>query len=100
MDLRHVFNYSLGPVPWALATPDGQLVKTSKSTLLETLEKDCKPAESVPSDAAWIIDAMAILQSISSAPRTCAELAELVFSICTRPFSCGSLRIDFLADIY
>ena len=30
MDLRQVFQYSLGAVPWALATLDGQLARTAK----------------------------------------------------------------------
>ena len=83
MDLRQVFQYFLGPVPWALATPDGQLAKTAKSKLLDALEKDITPVESAPPGAAWVVDAMAVLQSINSAPRTFAELAELVFSITT-----------------
>ena len=51
MDLREVFQYSLGPVPWSLATPDGQMTKTTKSTLLQLLEKDFDPIEVVPNDA-------------------------------------------------
>ena len=100
MDLQRVFHYSLGPLPWALATPDGQLAKTSKSTLLDALEKDCQPAERVPRGAAWIVDAMAILQSMSSPPPTFAQLAEQVFLVTCKPFADGSRRVDFVADTY
>ena len=100
MDLQRVFHYSLGPLPSALATPDGQLAKMSKSTLLDTLEKDCQPAESVPPGATWIVDAMAILQSMFSPPRTFAHLAEQVFLITCKPFANGSCRVDFVADTY
>ena len=31
MDLQHVLKFSIGPVPWSLATPDGQLRKTTKA---------------------------------------------------------------------
>ena len=100
MDLQRVFHYSFGPLPWALATPDGQLAKTSKSTLLDALEKDCQPAESVPRGAAWIVDAMANLQSISSPPPTFPQLAEQVFLVTCKPFADGSRRVDFIADTY
>ena len=90
MDLRRVFQYSLGPLPWALATPDGQLAKTAKSTLLNALEKDVNPVESEPAGAAWVIDAMANLQSITSLPPTFADLAELIFLITTQSYCTGS----------
>ena len=37
MDLQEVFKYSLGPLPWYLASADGSLCKTVKSKLLESL---------------------------------------------------------------
>ena len=70
MDLRQVLKYSLGPVPWSFATQDGQLAKTTKSILLHLLEKDVPPVEAVPCDVVWIVDAMALLQSLSHVPRT------------------------------
>ena len=48
MDLQEVFNYSLGPVPWSLASSDGSLAKTDKSKLLEPLISKVDPAENVP----------------------------------------------------
>ena len=50
-DLKHVFQYSLGPVPWALATTDGQLAKTQNAKLMEALEKTAACVDSPPSDA-------------------------------------------------
>ena len=43
---------------------------------------------------------MAVLQGISVAPCTFAELADLVFSICTRPFTKSVQRVDVAADTY
>lgn len=39
LEFFDVYSYELGPVPWALATPHGQLYKTDKSALLEASEK-------------------------------------------------------------
>ena len=39
MDMCEVLSHSLGPVPWSLATTDGNLAETQKSKLTEALEK-------------------------------------------------------------
>ena len=62
MDLSEVFQYSLGPLPWLLASVDGSLGKTNKSKFLESLTKDIEPVEDVPPTSAIIVDGMAILQ--------------------------------------
>ena len=36
-DLKDVFCYPLGPVPWALATSNGELKKVSKSKLMHEI---------------------------------------------------------------
>ena len=79
------------------ASVDGSL---AKSKLLELLEKNVSPAENVPSDAAWMIDAMVLLQGISTVPRTFADLAFKVFEVATASFLLGSVRIDFVVDRY
>ena len=39
IDLKKVFTYPLGPLPWALAGPVGELRQTNKVALLHKLEK-------------------------------------------------------------
>ena len=79
MDLQEVFKYSLGPLPWSLASADGSICKTVKSKLLETLIKGVEPAEDVPSSVALIVDSMAVLQGMKEIPATFEELATSVF---------------------
>ena len=55
MDLHHVLSYELGPVPCSIATVDGGLVKTTKSSLLSLLEKDVPVADGIPNEAAWMV---------------------------------------------
>ena len=38
LDFQKVMEYPLGPVPWALATPDGFLIKTNKAVMMHKLE--------------------------------------------------------------
>ena len=40
LPLREILAYSLGPIPWPLALPDGGLVKTVKSKLLASIKKN------------------------------------------------------------
>ena len=92
---------SLVPFPGPfMAGVDGTLVKTAKSSLLEVLEKELPAAENIPSDTAWVIDGMAVLQSFTSVPDTFANLAAAIFKIVTStaPFLNGSSRIDFVTD--
>ena len=97
MDMRLVLQYDLGPLPLSIALPDGCLVhvKTTKAKLLALLEGNTPPAATVLQNAARVIDAMALLQAITSIPPTFAELADLIFQIAN---SSGSHRVDFVAD--
>ena len=65
MNMKEVLQCPLGPLPWSLATPDGAPAKTTKVSLLQSLEKQVKPAE-VRTTAVWILDGMALLQTIES----------------------------------
>lgn len=105
-DMRMLFKHSLGPIPWSLANADGSPAKTTKAKLLHAIEDGVSPAEEVPCDAAQIIDAMALLQSLTSRdiPRTFAELASLVFLrlVSYLPAATPGLtrRADFVIDQY
>ena len=100
LNLRDVLCYELCPVPWSIATVDGSFVKTPKSKLLDSLKKHVPLTENVPSDAAWMIDAMESLQEITAVPSTFADLAYKVFEMVTASFLLGSVRIDFVIGRY
>ena len=100
LDLRKVLCYELGPVPWSLSSVDGRLVKTAKSKLLQLIEKGVPLPENVSATSAWMIDAMATLQTITAIPATFGELANLVFDVTAMPFRSGSKRVDFVVDRY
>ena len=76
LDMKNVLKYSLGPVPWALANPDGSPMKTIKAKVLHLLEESTPPLELVPADAAVLIDGMALLQCLTAVSGTFGELAE------------------------
>jgi len=56
-----------------------------KATLLKALEEDAEPLSTIPHDAVWIVDAMAILQATKTTTNmTYSELASAVFNGITR----------------
>ena len=100
VDLRELLTFELGPLPWSLASLDGMLAKTNKATLSKLLENEVKCLESLPNPTtAYIIDAMALLQSLVRIPERFASLAEMlmkrVIAVAGR-----AVRIDFVADQY
>ena len=99
MDLRAVFKHSLGPLPSSLASTDETLGKTDKSKLLEPLTNQVEPAEDVPPTAAWIVDVMAILQSLKEVPSTFEDLAMMIFDSIAPP-SMMARQIDFVTERY
>ena len=57
-DLKPIFKFPLGPLPWALAEPSGALKKTSKASLLHEIEFKVEPLDSLHGEQVLIIDAM------------------------------------------
>ena len=78
MDMREVLKYTLGPLPWSLATPEGLYVKISKFKLAEVLDQDVDPCAEEPDASVYILDGIALLQSIKNVPRTFGDLAEYI----------------------
>ena len=100
LNIPKVFQYGLGPLPWSLATGDGRLYKTPKSKLLQLLEHGTEPAENVPLRAAVIVDAMAVLQSLTKPAPTFGVGASQIFGILAGDLRVAGSRVDFVIDRY
>ena len=73
--------YSLGPVPWSLATADGMPIKTDKSALMHRLEDDVSSkAPNNNRQHTQIIDGNALFHSLSQIPETFREVAQKIFN--------------------
>ena len=68
ISLSDVFAYSLGPIPWSLATLDGSMTKTVKSKLLNAIENDVDDAtvSALPDECVRVYDGMVIIQQLPS----------------------------------
>ena len=83
--MRKVLQYELAAVPPALFHDDGTMRKTNKADLAHRLESSCPevlaelPQIPVSTSSSYIIDGMAVLQSLNENQfRTFKELAEVV----------------------
>ena len=90
-----------GPVPWALANPDGTLRKTNKAQLFQRLRKDFSSVDTIPSNSVCIIDGMAIVQKVK-ANTTIVSFGETSNSILSAVLreSRSNRRIDVVFDVY
>ena len=68
VSLREVITYSLGPLPWSLATADGGYVKAVKSKLLDSVEKDVEDSmvDSLLVACVRVFDGVVIIQKLAS----------------------------------
>ena len=70
VDLAALFKYPLGPLPLALAEPNGTLKKTVKSSLLHKFEEDVDPAATIIGTYAFIADGLACIRQLKVSKST------------------------------
>ena len=75
LNLRLVFKFPIGPLPWSLSEPIRTLKKTPKAALLHKLEGKVKPIENEGGEYAMIIDGMVYVQQAQVSSKTFGQLA-------------------------
>ena len=99
IDMKEIFAFPLGPVPWALADSMATLKKTNKAILMHELEKNAEPNEEVLSNTCTVIDGMALVRMIKRAGLTYEEFAlKLLNTVLSS--SSSSTRVDVVFDVY
>ena len=78
LKMDDILSHPLGPLPWALSTPDGLLRKTNKASLATTLQTDVAVAEQHPGNSASIVDGMNLVQRVKGDQAT-FEMLQLLF---------------------
>ena len=99
VEIEEVLKFSLRPYPHPLATNERDLVKTVKAKLLNTIEDEVQggSVDLPDGDKAYILDAMAILETLS----TFGELAiDLLVKIVNIAVFSNSGWVDFVCDRY
>ena len=94
---RELLKYSLGPIAWSLATPEGSIYKSVKSKLLNELEDRIPVLSAIPPKNARIYDGMCIIHQLSTSLETFGDLSERVLERIT---SNDTFHIFFVTNQY
>ena len=99
--MKDLLSHSLGPLPWALATPEGFPRKTNKASLAAFLQKDVKVADAFPPNSATVIDGMSLVQklNVGSNQTTFENVANSLVMMALKEGE-QSNRIDIVFDTY
>ena len=103
--LKEMLKYHLGPVPLAISSLQGTLVKTNKATLLHYVEEAVKNplVDVIPAGSVWVLDGMVMFQQLRN--RDIPEkFRNLAISLLTRILKLAtqhhSNEIHFVTDRY
>ena len=99
LNLKDVRAHPLGPIPWALATPDGSLRKTNKAKFGKVVLQNTGVANFIPTPSACIIDGMGLIEQMRGDNQTFAELARHALLLVLHEGT-ASQRIDIVFDVY
>ena len=99
LHMKEVFSHALGPLPWALATPEGVPRKTNKAALASALQKAVAPADAPPTGSATVIDGMMLVQKIQKDQGTFGDVAASLHALVLAEGQ-SSQRIDVVFDRY
>ena len=94
---RELLKYSLDPIAWSLATPEGSIYKSVKSKLLNELEDRIPVLSAIPPKNARIYDGMCIIHQLSTGLETFGDLSERVLKRIT---SNDTFHIFFVTNQY
>ena len=101
IEVKELLCHSFGPLPWALATPEGFPRKTNKAALEALLQKDNQSPGAVLQNAATVIDGMSLVQklNVGGNQTTFGGVSTALFSMALHEGS-QSRRIDIVFDTY
>ena len=79
--MEDITSHPMGPLPWALSTPDGLLRKTNKASLATALQKNVTVADQLPPNPACVIDGMNLVQRVKGDQVTFGDIATIVLTM-------------------
>ena len=98
IEMKEIFCYPFGPIPWALANSMGTLKKTNKAILMPKLEKNAESSEEVLSHSCTIIDGLALVRKIKTAGLTYEQFSVKLLNA-VMSSGCSSNRVDAVFDV-
>ena len=97
VSIKELLQYSLGPIAWSLATPEGNILKVCEIKLQNALEEKMSLVNSVPQNCARFFDGMSIVQQLPSGLKIFGCLLDFILTHITNN---SSSNIYFTRDQY
>ena len=97
--MEDILCHPLGPLPWALSTPNGLLRKTNKAALATTLQRNVTVVGQLPKNSASVIDGMNLVQKLKGDQTTFGDVATTILLMALKEGS-HSRQIDIVFDTY
>ena len=98
--MKQVLSHPLGPIPWVLANGDGSLRKTDNAKFTNDTAQNVPAAETLPDQAACIVDAMSTTQKLDGNGKTFQDLAKAALKMVIREGGDNSEIVDVVFDVY
>ena len=101
IDIQKSLTYPLAPVSLPLASADGAMRKTNKSSLYDALHgitDHNQVLETFSGEKVYIMDLAATLRSVTKLPRTFGELAEKLWKDVPRPYNTIYVACDTYSE--
>ena len=96
LNIKEVLSHPLGPIPWALASPEG-LRTTNTSTLANELIKLSTTPEEILRPSATVIDDVDIVQKVNGNKKTMRAISNAVLAIALSEAE-GSVSTDIVFE--
>ena len=97
--MEDILCHPLGPLPWALSTPEGLLRKTNKASLATMLQRNVTTLEQLPENCASVVDGMGLVQRVKGDQATFGDIAATVLFMALNEGG-NRNRIDVVFDTY
>ena len=78
--MRDKVQYELGPLPWALAKPNGKTSKLPKSALINIFEKEVPLVHSLPENTVKIFDVIVLIQQRPTSLETFGDVSDFILA--------------------
>lgn len=105
IQLDEMLKYNLGPLPLAISSLQGTLVKTNKATLLHHIETAVENAlvDIIPHGSVWVLDGMVMFQQLKNReiPEKFGDLVKFILNRIIRlATQHRSTEVHFVTDCY
>lgn len=99
LHMKTVLSHTLGPIPFSIGKPDGELASTNKAEIAKPIESLAPSQTPLLENSATIIDGMPLVYRVSGKNLTFGQISKSIFQLALREGK-HSKRIDVVFDVY